>query len=255
VSALADVTRLLLVPLVLRADYGPAERTLVSGPVDVRFLLGFACLVLWAVLLWRAWRMRRTVEAFGLGWIAIALLPVSNLLFPVGVFVAERTLYLASVGLVVAVGAALKALSGRRLGWAAALIVLAGGARTALRVPVWHDDKSLTLSILEDSPRSYQGPARSGALFQSARRPAEALDAFHQALVIFPGVPAVYVAAADAAFTLRRPALADSLLVQATHWCFHCPGYLYNQAATARLRGDTATADSLRAHAREWEAP
>jgi len=64
----------------------------------VRFLvrwtirIGLACLALWAALLVMAWRRRRRVEAFGLGWIAIAFLPVANLLFSTGVLVAERTL-------------------------------------------------------------------------------------------------------------------------------------------------------------------
>lgn len=248
VSALADVARLLVFPLTLRVDYGPAERTLVSNLLDHRFLGGFVCLVLWAALLWRAWRTRRTVAAFGLGWIAIAILPVANLFFPVGVLVAERTLYLPSVGLALAVGGLLQDLAGRRLLWAAAVILLAGGARTALRVPVWHDDKAVTLSILEDSPRSYQGPARTGALFQSARRPAEALDAFHNALTLFGRDASVYIAAADAAFTLGRPQLADSLLSHSQQVCFRCDGLYRTQARAARSRGDSLTADSILAH-------
>ncbi|HYL70553.1 MAG TPA: hypothetical protein VEY89_04545, partial [Candidatus Dormibacteraeota bacterium] len=248
VSALTDVARLLVFPLTLRVDYGPAERTLVTSPLDSRFLLGCLCLGLWAVLLWRAWRARRTVETYGLGWIALALLPVANLLFPVGVLVAERTLYLPSVGLALAAGAALKDLAGRRLLWAAALIVLAGGVRTVARVPVWHDDKSVTLSILEDSPGSYEGPARTGALFQGARRPDQALAAFDQALTKFGGDAAVYIAAADAAFTLGRPQLADSLLRRSQQLCFRCDGMYVTQARAARSRGDSASADSLLAH-------
>ena len=248
VSALADVGRLLVFPLALRVDYGPAERTLVTGLLDARFWLGLACFGVWAFLLWRAWRAGRAVAAFGLGWIAIALLPVANLFFPVGVLVAERTLYLPSVGLALAVGEVLRRLSGRRLAWAAGLIVVAGGARTALRVPVWHDDKSVTLSILEDSPHSYQGPARTGALFQGAGRPAEALAAFHQAITLFDRDAAVYIAAADAAFTVGRPQLADTLLRQSQQICFRCDGLYVTQARAARSRGDGATADSLLAH-------
>ena len=53
------------------------------------------------------------MEAFGLGWIAIAFSPVANLLFPTGILVAERTLYLPSVGLALAVGAWLEQMPGR----------------------------------------------------------------------------------------------------------------------------------------------
>src|SRR6266496_238884 len=82
VAALGDVGRLLLFPLTLRADYSPDERTLVRSLVDGRFLLGLVVLVAWVGLLWWAWRRRRRIEALGLAWIAIAYLPVANLLFP-----------------------------------------------------------------------------------------------------------------------------------------------------------------------------
>ncbi|HEY6174438.1 MAG TPA: hypothetical protein VIX73_08350, partial [Kofleriaceae bacterium] len=105
VAALSDIARLLVFPAVLRVDYSPNERTLVTSPLDGRFLAGLLCFLVWAGLLWLAWRRGRRVEAFGLGWIAIAFLPVANLFFPTGVLVAERTLYLPSVGLALAAGA------------------------------------------------------------------------------------------------------------------------------------------------------
>src|SRR5207253_9317730 len=98
VAAFADVARLLVFPLMLRADYSPAERTLVTTPLDPRFALGLLCVAAWAALLWLAWRRGRRLEAFGLGWIAIAFFPVSNLAVQVGVLAAERALYLPSVG-------------------------------------------------------------------------------------------------------------------------------------------------------------
>jgi len=218
VATLGDVLRLLVFPLTLRVDYSPAERTIVTSVLDGRFLLGLAAVALWAtvlVLAWRRGRRGRRVEAFGLGWIAIAFLPVANLLFPVGILLAERTLYLPSVGLALAAGAALPRFPPARLRAAAAVLVLAGGVRSALRVPVWHDDGAVTLSILEDSPNSYRGPARMGALYQSRGEAARALDALRIATRTFDRDPALYVAGADAAFTLGRPALADSLLQRA----------------------------------------
>src|SRR3989441_8089578 len=124
VAAFADFARLLLFPLKLRVDYSPNERTLVVTPLDWRFALGLACLALWATLLVLAWRRGRRVEAFGLGWIALALAPVANLLFPAGVLVAERTLYLPSAGLGPPPGAAPQGGAPRRAGWGGG----AGGA-------------------------------------------------------------------------------------------------------------------------------
>jgi hypothetical protein len=245
VAALSDVVRLLVFPLTLRVDYSPAERTIVTSVFDARFFLGLAALTLWAGLLVAAWRHQRKVEAFGLGWIGIAYLPVANFLLPVGVLLAERTLYLPSVGLAVAAGAALARLPAPRLRAVAAVLVLAGGIRSALRVPVWHDDAAVTLSILDDSPNSYRGPARMGALYQSRGDAVQALAALRLAARTFDRDPTLFIAGADAAFTLGRPALADSLLLHAELLCYHCYGLYRTQALAARARGDSAVADSL----------
>ena len=245
VAALADVARLLVAPVILRADYAPLERVAVGSPGDPAFLLGVAVFAAWAVLLAAAWRRGRTVEALGLGWIAIAFLPVSNLLVTVGVLVAERTLYLPSAGLVIALGAALAGLPGRRAAVITTALVIAGTVRSATRVPVWRDDVRLTASILDDSPSSYRGPARTGGLLQSARQPERALEAYRQAARIFDRDPGVFVAAADAAITLGRLALADSLLLRAAALCPGCDGLYHFQAVAARARGDSATAAAL----------
>ena len=245
VAALADVVRLLVAPLTLRVDYSPAERTIVRSLLDGRFVLGLLCLALWAGLLTLAWRKGRRIEAFGLGWIAIAFLPVSNLLFSTGVLLAERTLYLPSVGLALAAGAALARLPASRLRPIVTVLVLAGGIRSALRVPVWHDDYAVTQSILEDSPDSYRGPARMAVIYQSHRQPARALGALREAMKIYDRDPTLYIAGADAALTLGRPALADSLLSRAQQLCYRCSGYYRTQALAARSRGDSAVADSL----------
>src|SRR5205823_3350435 len=79
-----------------------------------------------------AWRRKRQLEVYGLGWIAIAFLPVSNLLFSTGILIAERTLYLPSIGLALATGAALARLPGVRVRILLAASVLAGGTRSAL---------------------------------------------------------------------------------------------------------------------------
>ena len=250
VAALGDVVRLLILPLTLRVDYAPAERTIVRSMLDGRFVIGFACLVLWAVLLLLAWRRQRRLEAYGLGWIAIAFLPVSNLLFSTGVLLAERTLYLPSVGLALAAGTALARLPPERLRVVLVAVVVAGGIRSGLRTPVWHDDFSVTQSILEDSPNSYRGPARMAAIYQSHRQPAQALGALREAAKIYDRDPTLFVAAADAAITLGRPRLADTLLMRAELLCFRCPGYYRTQALAARSRGDSAVADSLLARMR-----
>jgi hypothetical protein len=245
----------LVAPVHLRVEYSPLERTAITSMADDRFVVGLAVLALWAALLALAWRRGWRAEAFGLGWLALAYLPVANLVFPTGVLVAERTLYLPSAGLAIAAGAVLARLTARRFVVLLASVVVLFGIRTALRVPVWRDEGSVTLSILRDSPQSYRGPARAGATYQRLGDPARALDAYRRSVRLYPRDAAVFVAAADAAFTLGRQEVADSMLDLANQTCFRCAGLLTAQARVARLRGDTATADSLRAAAQRLEQP
>jgi len=250
VAALADVTRLLLFPLSLRVDYSPAERTLAASPIDPRFLAGLACLIAWVGMVWLAWRRGRRVEAFGLGLVGLALLPSANFLFPTGVFLAERSLYLPSAGLAIAAGAGLGGLPRQRLSLITAGVLLLGGARTVQRVPVWRSTLTATLSVFEDSPRSYFGPAGMLSLYLEQGQPRRALDAFRVAAGIYDKSPLLFVQAADAALELGQPALADSLLDRMEQVCERCPQYYEAEIAAAQARRDTTTADSLRARLR-----
>jgi protein O-mannosyl-transferase len=245
VAAFADFARLLVLPVTLRVDYSPGERTLVTTPLDARFLLGALCFMAWAALLVWSWRRDRRLEAYGLCWIAIALLPVANLLFPVGVLVAERTLYLPSVGLALIAGAWLRRLPPRRLAIAATAVFLIGGARTALRVPVWANSDSVLRSVSRDSPRSYVAPTWMAAAALAQRQPERALQAVRTAASITDGAPKMLLLGADAAFALGRPQLADSFLAQIDRLCSSCPFYYEFEARAALSRGDTAVADSF----------
>ena len=254
VAALSDVARLLVFPLHLQADYSPAERTAVTSPLDLRFALGLLVIAAWVALVVLAWKRRRLLEAYGLGWIAIAYSPVANLVFPIGVLIAERTLYLPSAGLALAVGGALRHVQGRSLALVTAALVLFGGIRTALRVPAWRDNAHATEFLLDDAPRSYHTYDLAGWQFLWTRQTDKALGAFLQATELYQRDQRVYLAAADAAFTLKRPVLADSLLGVADRICPQCPTSYANQAGAARLRGDSASADSLAAHAARRKA-
>jgi len=251
VAAFADVARLLVFPLKLRVDYSPAERTLVTTPLDPRFALGLLCAAAWAALLWLAWRRGRRLEAFGLGWIAIAFFPVSNVAVQVGVLVAERTLYLPSVGLVWAVGALLRSLEPRRLAGVLSLLVVAGGLRTAVRVPVWRDQRTVVLSEVADSPRSFAGPAQMVVLDLVEHQPARALEWFRKATGLTDlKLPWLYAAGAEAAFATGQATVADSILERLEAGRPRPTSYYRTAAAIARTRGYPAAADSFLARAK-----
>ena len=249
-AALGDVARLLVFPLALSADYSPDERTAVQSLWDARLVVGVLVGSLWALLLGLAWRRQRKVEAWGLAWIAIAYAPVANLLFPIQILIAERTLYLPSAGLAIALGAALRGLTGRWLAAVAALLLVLGGLRSAFRVGAWRDDRAATLALLHDAPRSYFSWQNLGWQYLRAGQFARAIGAFQTSSRIYPQDARVYIAAAHAAYALDRAATAESLLARADAVCQRCVTYYRNQAWFARLRGDSASADSLVAHAR-----
>lgn len=255
IAALGDVARLLVFPLKLRVDYSPNERTAVTSVGDLRFIAGLACLVSWAALLWLMWRRHRRIEAFGLAWIGIALTPVANVFFRTGVLVAERTLYLPSAGLALAAGAWFGAwwkgagtLARQVAAAGVAGAILAGGVRAAMRVPVWKSTNEVYQSIVRDSPRSYAGPMFGGVLAESDGRYADALDAFRRAAQILPTDNRLTLRAAELAYRLGRPALADTLLARIDSTCVHCETFFQAAAINARARGLTTVADSLLRH-------
>jgi hypothetical protein len=91
--------------------------------------------------------LRRRPEAFWLLWFAITLSPMLNLV-PFPALMADRYLYLPSLGVLVLLARAARALANRfrlahALPLAAATAALTLGMLTAARVPVWHDKLSL----------------------------------------------------------------------------------------------------------------
>ena len=253
VASIADVARLLVLPAKLRADYSPNERTIVTTAFDARFLLGALCALLWLALLVLALRRRRRIEALGLIWMALAYAPVSNIVLPVGVLIAERTLYLPSVGLALAAAAVTQRWSSRTTSTLLAFIAVAGGIRTALRVPVWRSDLTATLSVLEDSPKSYVGPLIVSARYLEQHRDSDALRSAEIAARIFPREARPYFIGAHAAFNLNQLHLADSLLGRADRFCNPCRGYYDAQALMAERLGEPSAARYLTTHARRLD--
>lgn len=97
-----------------------------------------------------------------MGFLVIPFLPASNVVFYVGFVIAERILYLPSVGLCLTVGAAVAAAHriARRYSrnhargiLVATFVVLALMAtKTFLRNADWHDEESLYRSALSINP-------------------------------------------------------------------------------------------------------
>ncbi len=139
------------------ADYnfmvgGPPHPFFSGGVLGGVFLvLFFGALAAW---LWRRpeWRM----SAFGLVWMALFLLPVSNLV-PMMQYMAERFLYLPLMGFLLALGALCLHLRRRGLaGAGAGLLILVWAASSRERLDIWHDEVTLFVQTSLANPASWR---------------------------------------------------------------------------------------------------
>src|SRR5690606_16279548 len=153
-----------------------------------------------AALAWLGWRARHVapVATFGLLWMGAALFPVSNLVAPTGIVLAERTLFLPSVGFLPPAGALWACFAGPprpalTLARAALVVLLAAGAvRSAVRMDDWQSHPELWRRTLEQAPLSHKAYHAYGQLLWDAGFQEDALRFFHRALALHP--PAYWIA-------------------------------------------------------------
>jgi len=157
--ALAEYLRLLVFPQPLGLDFYYSNRIPFTHTFTLTCLADTAAWL--AVLVFGAASLRRVpLRALGILWIFLALLPVLNII-PIGVLMAERLLYLPSVGFCIVAGAGVAVLLERlRSRWglraltagivAGAGVVLA--AKTRARNGEWHDALTLWRAELRREP-------------------------------------------------------------------------------------------------------
>ena len=134
----------------------------------------------------------------------LPLVLVSNLFFPSGVIIAERTLYLPSVGAALLLGMGAAALRPRPGAAAAAAGLWAIPALWLQQreIPVWRSSERVYETILARMPSSYKGYFFVGNLRVDAGRDAEASRLYARGIALFDGDPQLlYAAGAHAART------------------------------------------------------
>ncbi len=103
------------------------------------------------------YRKKDRVLFWCIGFLAVALLPTSNLIVLIGATAAERFLYLPSIAFAIALAALLFRLKDRRIAAAlTAAIVLLFAGRTWLRNLDWNDDLTLATADVKVEPASYR---------------------------------------------------------------------------------------------------
>jgi Flp pilus assembly protein TadD len=201
-GALVTDLRLLLLPWPLRAAYTPD-----LAAVTFAGLLAAAALAVTTALLARAAPLRQA-SLVGAVWTLAFLVPSLGLISIHALPVAERFLYLPSVGFVLLAGAAVERLPSRTT-WAAcatAILVLAAG--TVARERVWRDELSLFRDTVGKSPRYATGHAKLGSALLAAGRTEEAFDVLGRAWDAGLHDPEIAIVAGIAAARQGEPEVA-----------------------------------------------
>jgi hypothetical protein len=199
ISVVPQWVRLLLWPGRLSSEYGPPEIEIAQGPSLVQ--LPGLLLLLGTIGIAIALRRRQSVISFGIAVIAITLLPSSNFLLPAGIVLAERTLFLPSVGAMLVVGAV--AVYGREAmtaRYSNARLVMCGivacgglvGAgllKSMIRTRVWRDNETLFHQAVIDSPRAYRAHYMLGAWHFENKHQRAGEAEYRRALSLFPYDP------------------------------------------------------------------
>ena len=153
---------LMIWPARLSSDYSYRQISLADGrPQD-----WIAWTVVFVALFWIfwLWRSRRRTAFFWAGFALLTFLPASNLLFPTGTIMAERLLYLPSVGLVVCLVMAIdyatqrtwQPQKARLLPAILSVVMIAFAIRTWVRNRDWRDDLTMAQASARSSPYSFK---------------------------------------------------------------------------------------------------
>jgi hypothetical protein len=185
------VAQLLIFPTRLSGDYSPAEVIIPDGFGAVQLPGIFICVGLVALAV--ALRRRAPVASFGMWWLMLGYLPVSNLLIPAGFITAERTLFFPSVGVVLVAGDLFERLrrrDRRAERWAAfgtlGLLLALGTARSIDRQKVWKNNDVFFDQLVRDQPNGYRAHFLRGRQVGSRDRLRETELEYRRAIRLFP---------------------------------------------------------------------
>ncbi len=193
---------LLIWPASLSIDYNPQVLPAQDGISAAAVLGAIVAIGIPALAIWS--RRRHRALSFTASLAGLSYLPTANLLFPSGVVLAERNLYLAvalPAGLVATVLFWLDARATRRAAVAAVSIIAAASVwRSIDRLPSWRDNRSQLVTLLAEHPESYRAHASAAAVLAGMSDTAGARREYRMADSLFSGDP--YVAAARAMYLL-----------------------------------------------------
>ncbi len=207
-GVVSEWTRLLMWPWRLVVEYAPRDIT-IHEHFEPSLMPNAVLLALILTLVVIAVR-RRALAGFALLWIVVTLLLVSNLIVPTGILLAERTLFLPSVGAALLIGDAVTRLTARfgtapvssramharwrHLAVAAGIgmLLVVWAWRSAQRQLVWRSNATVFARAPLDAPLSYRAhDVYAGLLFDRGDKIGGEREA-RIALALYPHDPVLY---------------------------------------------------------------
>ncbi|XP_004928023.1 protein O-mannosyl-transferase Tmtc3 [Bombyx mori] len=180
---------LLALPEALCCDWTMGTVALVKSWRDPRNVATLALAAVLVAAAIHALRTRCSALSMGLALLVLPFLPASNLFFPVGFVVAERVLYMPSMGwcLLVAHGWRIVAQSRAKLAAAALIfLLLAFSAKTYMRNWDWKTEYSIFASGLKVNRFNAKLYNNVGHALEAEGKYSEALDFFNTAVSVQP---------------------------------------------------------------------
>ncbi|HEX7978113.1 MAG TPA: hypothetical protein VF461_05885 [Gemmatimonadaceae bacterium] len=256
------IAQLMLFPTRLSADYSPADVIIATGIglAELPGILIVLCTTTLAIML----RRRAPVASFGLLWLIIAYSPVSNVLVPTGIITAERTLFLPSVGVVLAGAVAALWLfeTTERRGRVAlvatcGLLLALGVGKSVVRQRVWVNNDVLFDATVRDAPMSYRAHLLRGRNLALQKRLREGEAELRHAIRLFPYDAGATV---DVAEAYRRAGLCEPAL-PLYEWSFAIDstlrdgrlGYVYCLSVAGRWKDTRQQAFAGMRYGFPWE--
>jgi len=244
-----EILRLLMYPRVLLADYSP-QILMPAESWTPRALAGIALLGASVVGGFVALARGRRRTGLALLWTPIAILPATNLLIPIGVLLAERTLYIAAFAVALGVAAVIDTIGARhRPGMYAALAVciiigVMFSVRTVSRLPAWSTTDEVFHTLFRDRPDSYRAQWHLGQIAARRGDLGTAMAYYQSAIKLWPHSRPLYIDAGDVA-ELARETLGIRWFAEMAVQNFPDDAlFLRRLAVSALSMRDTATARS-----------
>jgi protein O-mannosyl-transferase len=223
--------RLLLWPVRLSPEYGPPANPVVAD-FQLYQLPGIIIALATFALAVASWR-RLPAVSFGIWFMAMTLLPASNLLFPAAGFLSERVLFAPSIGVLIALGGLvpwayrrLTRPAGRMImaGVLAVLIVVAAW-RSSDRSRIWKNNTTLFERAVVEAPNVYRSHFMLGSIRFNEGRMLDGEREFNAAIALYDRDPIVFYFLGEeyrdagifgsAARMYRRALGIDSTLIEA----------------------------------------